>query len=51
MKHIYNESVNITEGYCIAFETNVCLNFPQTVLIINIESVVTRGRLHYAGHM
>ena len=43
--HIYNESLNIMEGYCIAF------NFPKTVLIINIVSVVTRGRLPYDGHM
>ena len=45
--HIYNKSANIIESCNITFDTNDCWNFPKTVPVFGIESMVTRVCLCY----
>ena len=47
IKHIYKESAHIIEGCGVACDTNDCWNFQYTVLVIAIESMVTRARPSY----
>ena len=47
IKYIYNESGNIIEGSNVTFDASDCWNFPLTVPVIGIESMVTRAGLRY----
>ena len=43
IKHIYNESANIIEGYNLAFDNNDCWNFRFSVTVTVVCSSMVRG--------
>ena len=45
IKHIYNEPANIIEGFNVAFYASDCWNFPSTMSMIVVESMVTHASL------
>ena len=47
IKNVFDESANIIEGCNVAFDTFDCWNFPGTMSVIGIESMVTCTCLHY----